>query len=141
MKRGMRGMTLLEVLLVIALTAAISVTGVMGLSQLTAIFRLRSAGDEIRALLQYGRELATANKNQVAYSLVFSSGVVSLTGGGTEVGRFQPPAEIIFAPASFSWGFTPLSGALTGCALPCQLTLSNVGNSEIITIQANGVIN
>lgn len=140
MKSVASGMTLLELLLVIGLATAVLAAGSVSWSQLSIIFRLRSAGDEIRGLLQYGRELAKANKNQASYSLSFASGVMILSGSGVEVGRYQSPAGIIFSPAMFNWGFSPLSGQLTGCPLPCQLTLTGGDNSEVITIQSNGII-
>lgn len=136
-----RGFTFFEILLVIAIATAITATGVVGLSRLQTIFKLRGAADETRSQLQLGRELAIANKDQVNYQLTLTPGILILRGGVTEIARFQTPSGVNYAPSSFTWGFTPLTGSLTGCSLPCQLTLSSGDESEIVTIQANGIIN
>lgn len=136
-----KGFTIFEMLLVISITTAIAAAGIIGLSELQAIFKIRSASDEIRALLQLGRELAIANKNQVDYTIQFSSNVAVLCAGQAEIARYISPEGIIYSPNSFTWGFTPKSGELTGCPLPCNLSLTSTNNTELITIQTNGIVN
>ena len=136
----MKGMTLLEVLLVIALTAIIVVTGVFGYGAMQTSLSLRSAGDEIRSQLQLGRELAIANMNGVAYRIKSSGGVVILFGGDREIKRFQMPVGISSSPSVFDWGFSSVTGSLIGCSLPCTIGLSARGGSELITIRANGIV-
>ncbi len=136
-----KGFTFIELVLVVAITVAITASGIVGLSQLQAIFKLRSSGDEIRSQLQYGRELAIANKDQLSYQISLVSGVVILRSNLGEITRFQSPAGITYSPSSFTWGFTPLTGQLTGCALPCQLTLTSIGNTELVIFQQNGIVN
>lgn len=140
-QRLSRGFTIFEMLLVISITTAITAAGIIGLSQLQAIFRIRAAADEIRSLLQYGRELAIANRNQASYSVSFSSGVAVLTENQRELNRFISPTGIIYEPTTFSWSFTPLTGKIIGCSQPCQLTLTSTDNTEIILIQENGIVN
>ncbi|MBI1872147.1 hypothetical protein HYS10_01880 [Candidatus Collierbacteria bacterium] len=125
----------------IAIATSITAAGIVGLSRLQTIFKLRPAADEVRSQLQLGRELAIANKDQVNYQINLASGILILRGGVTEIARFQTPAGVNYAPSTLTWGFTPLTGSLTGCSLPCQLTLSSGDESEIVTIQANGIIN
>lgn len=137
----MKGLTFIEVLLVVALTVAISAGGIAGLSQLQAVFKLRGAADEIRAALQLGRELAIANKDQETYQISLASGIVILRSNAGEIVRYLSPSGITYSPSAFSWGFTPLTGELTGCALPCQLTLTSVGNTELVIFQTNGIVN
>ncbi len=141
MRISAKGFTFFEILLVIAIGSAITAIGIIGLSQLQTIFKLRSSGDEVRSMLQLGRELAIANKGQVAYTLALSAAVFSLSGGGIEVARFQPPAGITYQPTTFSWGFTPLTGTLIGCTLPCSLVLTSGGETEAIIVSTNGIIN
>ena len=136
-----RGMTLLEVLVVIALVITMTATGAVALSELQAIFKLRSTADEIRSMLQLGRELAVANKDLVAYTISLSGGLTVLQAGSNELVRYLAPAGITFSPSTFTYGFTPLTGQLTGCALPCGETLEYGNNSELVTIQANGIVN
>ena len=134
------GFTFFEMLLVISITTSVTAAGIVGLSQLQAIFKIRSAADEIRSLMQLGRELAIANKNQANYNINLATGVVTLKAGQTEVGRFISPAGVIYQPNTLTWGFTPLTGVLTGCPLPCELRLTSTDNVEIITIQQSGII-
>lgn len=135
------GLTLIEILLVTALTVAISAGGIAGLSQLQSVFKLRGAADEIRAQLQLGRELASANKDQETYQISLVSGIVVLRSLAGEIGRYLSPDGITYSPSSFAWGFAPLSGLLTGCPLPCQLTLTAGENTELVIFQANGIVN
>ncbi len=136
----MSGMTLFETLLVLTITILVTVSGVIGLSALQSLFQLRSTGDEIRAQLQYGRELAIANKGGAQYRIGYSSGSVILSANGSDVSRFQVPGVISFSPSTFDWGFAPVTGELTGCSLPCTLGLTMRGNSEIIIVRSNGII-
>ena len=134
-------MTFIEILLVTTIAIMITVGGVSGLSQLQAVFKLREAADEIRAALQLGRELAIANKDQQVYQVDLNSGIMTLRSNAGEIIRYLGPEGITYSPASFNWGFTPLTGQLTGCVLPCQLTLSSGGNMELVLFQANGIVN
>lgn len=136
-----RGLTYIEIVMVIAISAAIAATGIVGLSELQAVFKLRSASDEIRSRLQLGRELAIANKDQVSYSVSLTSGVFVLRSNLGEISRFQSPAGITYIPATFTWNFTPSSGLLTGCTLPCQLTLTSGGSTELVIFHENGIVN
>lgn len=140
-ERRSAGFTFIELVLVVVITVAITAAGVVGLSQLQAIFKLRSAGDEIRSQLQYGRELAIANKDQLSYQISLVSGIVTLRSNQGEIARFQSPAGISYSPSSFTWGFSPLTGQLIGCALPCQLTLTSADNVEMVIFQQNGIVN
>lgn len=137
----MKGLTFIEILLVVALTVAISAGGIAGLSQLQAVFKLRGAADEIRAALQLGRELAIANKDQETYQVGLASGIVILRSNAGEIVRYLSPEGITYSPPAFTWGFAPLTGELTGCALPCQLTLTSGGNTELVIFQTNGIVN
>jgi len=131
----------MEMILMIAISAAIAAMGIVGLSQLQAVFKLRSAGDEIRSRLQLGRELAIANKDQVSYSITLTSGVVTLRSNSGEISRFQTPGGITYSPNVFTWNFTPSTGMLTGCTLPCQLSLTSGGNTELVIFNENGIVN
>ncbi len=135
------GMTFIEILLVMGIALVISVGGISGLSQLQAVFKLRGAADEIRAALQLGRELARANKDQESYLISLASGIFVLRSNAGEIIRYQSPEGITYSPASFTWGFTPLTGQLSGCQLPCELSLSSGGNTELVIFQANGIVN
>ncbi len=136
-----KGFSFIEIVLVILIITSVTASGVVGLSQLQAVFKLRAAADEIRGQLQYGRELAIANKDQLSYTISLASGTIILRSGSSELARYQSPAGITYSPASFTWGFSPLTGELTGCALPCQLTLTSGGSTEAVIFQANGLVN
>lgn len=137
----MKGFTLLELLLVFAIIVSVSAAGIIGLSQITTIFRLRAAADETKALFQLGRELTIANQDQATYQLTLDPDFIQLsTAAGLEVARYQPPSGIVFTTPTQNWGFTPVSGTVTGCLLPCQITLNLGGSSEIISLNANGLI-
>lgn len=136
-----RGMTFIEILLVMGITVLIAAGGVSGLSQLQAVFKLRGAADEIRAALQLGRELAKANKDQETYRIILASGVVVLRSNAGEIVRYLSPEGIAYSPSAFTWGFAPLTGQLTGCQLPCQLSMTSSGNAELVVFQTNGIVN
>lgn len=136
-----KGMTFIEILLVMTIAILIAARGISGLSQLQAVFKLREAADEIRAALQLGRESAIANKYQETYQISLASGVVILRSNAGEIVRYLSPEGITYSPVSFNWGFAPLTGQLTGCTLPCQLTLTSSGNTELVIFQTNGIVN
>lgn len=133
-------MTLFEIMLVIGITGLITVAAILGLGTLQSSFRVRSAADEIRAQLELGRELAIANQDQASYRIGNQEGVVILYADNVELSRFIPPQGLTFSPETFEWGFTPITGELTGCTLPCSLTLSSGGSTELINIHASGVV-
>ena len=135
------GMSFIEILLVVTITAAISAMGIVGLSQLSTVFKLRAAADEIRSQMQLGRELAAANRDQLAYQINLTSGVVVLRTNVSEIARFLIPAGVTVSPSNFTWGFTSLTGQLTGCPLPCTISLTGSGNTETVIFQANGIVN
>ncbi len=134
------GFTLFEILIVLSLAAAITTVSIIGLSQLQAIIRLRNTGDEIRAMIQLGREYTLANKDSAVYSVSLASGTFKLLENSFELSRYQIPPGIIVDPVIISEEFTPVTGKLTNCS-PCQINLSSMGNSEIIMIQENGIVN
>lgn len=134
-------MTFIEILLVMTVAILIAAGGISGLSQLQAVFKLRGAADEIRAALQLGRESAIANKDQETYQISLDSGVVILRSTAGEIVRYLGPEGITYSPASFNWGFAPLTGQLTDCVLPCQLTLTSGENIELVIFQTNGIVN
>lgn len=135
------GFTLLELLLVFAIIVTVTAAGVVGLSQITAIFRLRAAADETRALFQLGRELTLARQDQTTYQLALDPNLIQLkTIAGTEIARYAPPTGVVYTTPNNLWSFTPVSGLVSGCTLPCQIQLSLGGNTETINLYANGLI-
>jgi len=134
-------MTLFEVILVIGIASLITVSAVLGLGNLQSSFKVRSAADEIRAQLELGRELSISNQNQASYSISNASGSVVLYSSGVELSRYIPAQGVIFSPEAFDWSFTPITGGLIGCSLPCNLVLTSGNSSETITIYENGVVN
>lgn len=136
----MSGMTLLETLLVMLLITVITMAGGFGLAQLQTQFQLRGTGDEIRSQLQYGRELAIANKGWSGYRIKSINGLVVLVSDGRELSRVTIPRGMNMSPPVFDWGFAPVTGQLSGCALPCSLGLSLKGSSETVIIQSNGIV-
>ncbi len=139
MKKIQSGFTLLEVMVVMFLTVTITVVGIVSLSRLQVLFQLRTSADEVKAQLQYGRQLAIANKGNAVYNYSLSGSLFRLTSSGVEVSRYQLPGNLTVTPTSFSMNFTPLTGLITSCS-PCQLTLTSGDQSEIVSIQANGII-
>lgn len=137
---GMPGFTLFEILLVVVIGLVISGIGVIGLASLQTVFRVRSSADEIRSLVQFGRELAIANKDQVSYGVYLTGNIVKLSAGPNEISRFQVPGGVVLSPSSFSWQFTPLTGVISSCS-PCQLSLSSGSTQEVINVQDNGLVN
>lgn len=136
-----KGLTFIDIVMVVGITSIIVSAGIVGLTQLQSVFKLRSSGDEIRSLLQLGRELAVANKDQQNYSVSLNSGIVILRSDSGEISRYQSPGGIIYNPISFNWSFAPLTGLPVECTLPCQLTLTSGDNTEIIIFQKNGIVN
>lgn len=134
------GFTLFEVVLVLAIGISITAIGIVSLSRLQKMFQLRSSADEIRSQIQYGRELAIANKNNSVYSISLSGTVVSLKAGGKEITRYQFPQGITATPPSFNFIFSANTGTIGTCS-SCQLTLFATGATEIINIQSNGIVN
>lgn len=139
MRKSPAGFTLFEIMLVMFLTVAITVIGVVSLSRLQVLFMLRSSADEIKSQLQYGRQLAIANKDNATYNYSLSGSLFRLTANGVEVSRYKIPEKLSVEPVTFSMNFTPLTGLVASCA-PCQITLSSGDQVEIINIQANGII-
>lgn len=140
MKKTPAGFTLFEIMLVITMSVSITAIGMVSLSRLYKIFTLKSASDEIRSQLQYGRELAIAQKDKAAYSVSLSGGIMSLNKNQTEISRYLIPSGVSSSPTSFVWNFVSGIGSIESCA-SCSLTLTSVGMTEIITIQSNGIIN
>lgn len=134
------GFTLIELVVVLAVVSIVTTIGMINLSRLQKIFKLRSAADEITAQIQYGRELAVANKNGAVYDVNLSGSVVKLSADGAEFSRYQIPQGVSVNPISFDWNFTPITGLLSTCS-PCRITLSAGDVLEIINIQANGLVN
>ena len=133
------GFTLFEIMLVMALMVAVTAIGIINLARLQSVFSLRSSADEIKAEIQYGRELAVANKDSGLYNVTGSVLAFKLLKNGGEISRYQIPQGMVMTPLSFSWNFTPLTGALNTCS-PCQISLFFRGLTEIINIQANGIV-
>jgi type II secretory pathway component PulJ len=139
--RSERGFTLLEVIMVATFIIAFTVAGTIGLQQLQEVFKLHSAGDEIRSQFQLAREKAIAGVNQTAYKVILNNRVVSLqTQAGVEVKRYQAQPGIIFSPTSFTWSFAPVTGQVSGCVAPCTLVLSSGSSSETIKIDLSGIV-
>ncbi len=134
------GFTLYEVLIVMTIVVLVSTVGIVNLSKLQNVFRIRSSADEIKALIQYGRELAIGNKNRAIYNINLSGNIFKLQADGKEMSRYQIPSGVVLTPASLNWNFTPVTGALTSCP-SCEIVLTSGGSSETINIQANGIVN
>ncbi|KKT40583.1 MAG: hypothetical protein UX47_C0003G0018 [Candidatus Collierbacteria bacterium GW2011_GWA2_46_26] len=133
------GFTLFEVIAVMTVVMIISTLGIINLSRLQSVFVLRSSADEIRSMIQYGRELAVANKDMASYNLSLSGSVVKLQKNGLEFSRYVVPQKVTINPSSFSWIFSSITGGVQTCA-PCQLMLTSNGLNEIINIQSNGIV-
>lgn len=134
------GFSLFEIILVMGISVVIAVVGAVNLAHLQTIFRLRSVAEELKSAIQYGRELAISNKNLETYSISMSASAMSLLANGKEFNRFQIPAKVTVNPPVFSWNYTPYTGEMVSCA-PCNITLSSQGEVELITVQANGIVN
>lgn len=124
----------------IFISATIITAGTINLAHLQTIFKLRSTAEEIKSFLQYGRELAIANKNQTPYSISMSGAALSLLAGGQEFTRLQIPAKITVNPPVFSWNYSAYTGDITSCSL-CNITLSSQDITESIIVQTNGMVN
>lgn len=136
----MKGFTLFEVVIVMTIVIVISAVGIVNLSRLQNVFRLKSSADQIKAQIQLGRELAIANKNGAIYNINLSSNIFKLQADGKEMDRYQIPAGIVMTPTSINWNFTSVSGELSSCS-SCQITLTLGNQTEIINIHANGIVN
>jgi Tfp pilus assembly protein FimT len=126
-------------MMVMALVTLVSAIGLVNLSRLQNVFRLRSSADEIKAQIQYGRELAIGNKDRAIYNVNLSGTIFRLQADGKEISRFQIPAGVALTPASINWNFTPITGELTACS-SCQIVLVAGEATETINIQANGIV-
>lgn len=140
MRDKSRGFSLFEIILVMGISVTIAVIGAINLAHLQTVFRLRSVAEELKSAIQYGRELAISNKNQEIYSISMSASAMSLLANGKEFNRFQIPVKITVNPPVFSWNYTAFTGEIASCA-PCNITLSSQGEVELITVQANGIVN
>lgn len=141
MRRLDSGLTLLELLLVMGLVGMFTVAGGIGLSSLYESFTVRSAGDEIRTLLRQAREYTLSRRESTNYQIRLSNNIITLENvSGVELDRYQAPTDLVFSPNSLLWSFLPITGEPTGCVLPCQLTLSLKGTTEIIEISQSGII-
>ncbi len=140
MKTSKGGFTLFEILLIFALSASITAFGAISLARLQALFQVRSAADEIKSRVQYGRDLAIANKDAQSYSLTLVGSSVKLLSSGQTISQYQVPVGIVMAPTSLTWSFTPTTGAIASCTT-CTLDLSFRGVTESIIVQANGLVN
>lgn len=133
------GFTFFEMVVVMAIVSTLIVVSTIGISQMQSIFRLRSAADEMRALLQLGREYSLSNKDSATYGVTQSNNIFKLLKNNAELSRYQIPKGVNVFPSDFLWDFDRLSGFLSGCS-PCQITLTSLGNNEVININENGMV-
>lgn len=134
------GFTIFELIIVLFLTGVVTVLGIISLTRLQALFKLRTAADEITAQIQFGREAAIANKGNAIYSFSFSGSIFRLTADSKEISRYTLPDNVVVSPPTITMNFTPITGAIPTCS-PCQITLAVSGLSEVINIQSNGIVN
>ncbi len=139
MIKNNNGFTLFEIVLVMAIVVVVTTIGIVNLASLQRGFRLRSSADEIKSLMQYGRELAIANKNRAIYNVNLSGNIFKLQADGYEMSRYQIPDGIALNPESLDWNFTPTTGILVDCSL-CQIVLSAGDQLETINILPNGIV-
>lgn len=140
--KSQRGFTFLEVILVFTFMAALAALGGINISALQSSFKLAATADEVRSLLKTARQLSLSNYNQTSYKLNLSGKIISLqTAQGAEVQRYQAPADVDFSPTSFTYSFANVTGAVSGCVLPCSITLTSANNTQVININSNGIIN
>jgi len=141
-KETNHGFTLLEIVLVTTMIAVISVSGTLSLNYLQGLFKARAVSDEIRALLQQAREMSQSNTNYSSYKVVLNNNIFTLqNAASTEITRYQPPVGITLSPSAFTWSFSAGIGQVSGCTLPCQLTITSSKATETITIKNSGIIN
>ena len=140
MKRSLPGFTLFELLIVMTIVVVVTSVGIVNLYRLQNVFRLRSSADEIKAQIQYGRELAIANKKYLTYNVNLSGLIFKLQANNKEISRYQIPKGIVITPLSLDWNFTPVTGDLPSCN-SCQIILTQGNQSEVINIQSNGIVN
>ena len=133
-------MTLFEVLLVVFIVSVIILSGSFGWVALQTAFSLRSVGDEIRSQMQLGRELSRAGMNGADYQIRHTGNSVVLLSDGVEIRRYLLPSNVSLTPLLFNWSFSPITGDIVGCSLPCVIGVTMRGTSESIIIRANGIV-
>ena len=140
--KTIKGFTFIEVILVFTFISALAALGGINISALQSGFKLAATADEVRNLLRTARQLSLSNYNQTSYKVSLTGQVVKLqTLSGTEVSRYLSPTDVTFSPTSLTWTFAAVTGAVSGCILPCQLTLTSANNTQIVTISQSGIIN
>jgi len=81
--KSVKGFTLIELMVTVALVAITAGIAIPAFSQLIQDNRIQSQAEELNALLQYARSEAVIRKRSVTVNLDAATGEVEIIGGGT----------------------------------------------------------
>lgn len=130
MPRSARGFTLIELILVIVITAALAVFALPKVLD-TTLWRLRAFGDELQARHQAMLRLALQQRRPVVETLT-GSGVSWAYAGGTSLGDLPCPATespCIAEGGSRSVTFNSANGGTTTTSTGAALTVTVASGS------------
>lgn len=138
MSRGTRGLTLVELMVVIAVLAIITTLAAPSLVRLLANQRLQGAARELAADLYLARQEALRYSTAVA--LVATSAGYSVTRGTVTLKAVDLPPGVTMAATTVRYGgLHAMASNASGTTAAVPLTLSHaIGASIVVTAEPTG---
>lgn len=139
---GNRGLSVIEIVLVVAITVLLLAAGLPASWTFYQRNELRAERHNLENLLRMTRTFSMANRNQAAHGVYIDSQNFVVYEGANYAARnavmdkIFPRSRIV----SISGGTEVLFGQLSGTSTAATLTLSITGQSENVTINAEGKI-
>ncbi len=145
-----KGFTLVEMLVVIAVTAIIAVIGVSSLANVNTSKAVDIEVEKVVTLITKARSLTMAAKDNVVYGIHFEAKKVVLFKGstysaGTSTNQSQPlNAEVKISATALTGGgaevvFKKLTGATSQSGTITLAAVRKVSQTKVITILGTGI--
>lgn len=138
-----RGITLIELLLVMAIVALIGLSSVAFYARFFTQNAVSNTVDQLTSQLHKAQIYAMAGKNESHWGVDYRSNTITLYRGNSYATRVIAVDEKFSVPSNitvttFDINFWPKDGTPSASA---TITISGGGNSETVTVNSQGVVN